>query len=500
MLPSGCLLIQTIGASSLEALRRAYRGADRRADVVELRIDLTRDRDHVARFDRLIAEPGPPKLVTVRSRQQGGEARPGEREALLRRALAGADYVDLESGGPDLALLASPGRARRIVSWHDPAGTPVGLGEIAGRIRAEAGGALVKIVTQADAAGDILTVRDLLRGAAPGTTIAFCMGPRGIPSRVLGPSWGSAAIYAPARGAEPTAPGQVPIEDLFDLYGVDRIGPRTRLFGVLAHPVGHSLSPRLHNAAIRALGIDACYLPFEAQTVGEFLPVIRDLRIAGLSVTLPHKETILPHLDRLDEVARAVGAVNTVVKSWNSLEGYNTDVEAAIGPLRTLLPLRGARVAILGAGGAARALAWGLKREAADVVLFNRTPARAAALARELGARTLPWARLRRHRCDVLINTTPVGMTPDTTAAPIPAGWCPAPIVYDIVYNPPVTRLLRQSRQRGARTLGGVEMFVAQAEAQFRLFTGQDPPAGVMREALLQALNPRAPKSRPRRP
>jgi len=128
MLPSGCLLIQTIGASSLEALRRAYRGADRRADVVELRIDLARDRDHVARFDRLIAEPGPPKLVTVRSRQQGGEARPGEREALLRRALAGADYVDIESGGPDLALLTGPVRARRIVSWHDPAGTPVGLG------------------------------------------------------------------------------------------------------------------------------------------------------------------------------------------------------------------------------------------------------------------------------------------------------------------------------------------------------------------------------------
>jgi 3-dehydroquinate dehydratase/shikimate dehydrogenase len=460
----------------------------------------------MARIDRLIAEPGPPKLLTVRSRQQGGEAPAAEREALLRRAVAGADFVDLEAGGPDLALLKVPGKAGRIVSWHDPASTPADLGEIAARVRAEAGGALVKIVTQADAAGDNLRVRDLLQGSAPGSLIAFCMGPRGIPSRVLAPAWGSAAIYAPAREAMATAPGQVPIEDLFDLYGIDRIGPRTRLFGVLAHPVGHSLSPRLHNAAFRALAIDACYLPFEARTVAEFLPLIRDLRIAGLSVTLPHKEAIVPHLDRLDDTARAIGAVNTVVKTWDRLEGHNTDVEAAIAPLRPLLPLRGARVAILGAGGAARAIAWGLKREVAEVVLFNRTPGRATALAADLGVGALPWGRLRRHRCDLLINATPVGMTPDIAATPVPAGWCPAPVVYDIVYNPPVTRFLREAAERGARAIGGVEMFVGQAEAQFRLFAAQDPPPGLMRATLLEALGappparrpPTTPKRRPR--
>ncbi len=446
-----------------------------------------------------MVDPGPPKLVTVRSRVQGGQARPADRERLLRRALAAADYVDLEYGGPDMALLGLRGKARRILSWHDLSGTPADLGAMAGQVHAAAAGAIVKIVTFADAAGDNLRIRDLLRGAAPGTLIAFCMGTKGIPSRVLSPSWGSAGVFAPARGADPTAPGQVPIEDLFDLYGIDRIGPHTRLFGLLAHPVGHSLSPRLHNAALRALGIDACYLPFEARSVGEFLPLIRDLRLGGLSVTLPHKESILPHLDGLDEVARAVGAVNTIVKSWDRLEGYNTDVEAAMAPLRPVLTLRGARVAILGAGGAARAVAWGLKRESAEVVLFNRTPARATRLARDLGVRAMPWARLRSFRCDLVVNATPVGMTPDTGSTPVPAAWCPAPVAFDLVYNPPVTRFLSEARARGARILGGVEMFVAQAEAQFRLFTGQESPAGVMRETLLQAIRADRPPSRSRR-
>src|SRR5207245_1232109 len=218
--------------------------------------------------------------------------------------------------------------------------------------------------------------RDLLRSVPRGELIAFCMGPKGIPSRVLAPHWGSAAVYAPLRRASASAPGQVPLEDLFELYRFDRIDAETRLLGVLGSPVGHSLSPPMHNAALAALGINDCYLPFEATTVAEFLPLLSELRIAGLSVTLPHKERILPYLDRLDETARRVGAANTVVKSWNRLEGYNTDVEAALAPLRGRIDLKGARVAVLGAGGAARALVFGLEREGARVTIFNRTAAR----------------------------------------------------------------------------------------------------------------------------
>jgi 3-dehydroquinate dehydratase/shikimate dehydrogenase len=483
--PFRALVIQVVACATTEAMRRAYLSPDPRADIVELRFDLVRD----LRPDRLLGLPGKPKLVTVRSRQQGGGARPADREPLLRRALAaGVDYIDLEFGGQDLALLKGPGRSRRILSSHDFQGTPADLQGLHREMRAVGGEALLKIVTFADAASDILRVRDLLRSSAPGGLIAFCMGPKGVPSRILAPAWGSAAAYAPRRSDPGSAPGQVALEDLFEVYRFDRIGPSTRLLGVLGSPIGHSLSPRIHNAALAALGLDYCYLPFEATTLAELLPLLSELRLAGLSVTLPHKETILPHLDGLDETARRVGAVNTVVKVWNRLEGRNTDVEAALAPLRRRMRLRGAKVALMGAGGAARALVCGLAGEGAQVTLFNRTASRARALARAFGVRHLPWDRLRRFPCDLLVNSTSVGLAPDSERSPVPISWIAAPWVYDIIYNPPQTRLLREARARGHQVIDGLEMFVEQAAAQFILFTGKPAAIDVMREAALRAL------------
>ncbi|MEK7798395.1 MAG: type I 3-dehydroquinate dehydratase, partial [Acidobacteriota bacterium] len=304
-MPSRCLVIQVLACATTDGMRRAYLAADPRADVVELRLDLVKDLD----LDRLISLKGKPKLATVRSRHQGGGARPADREPLLRRALqAGVEYIDLEYGDRDLVLVKGQDRTRRILSHHDFNGTPADLQSLHREMRAAAGDALLKIVTFADAASDVLRVRDLLKTAAPGALIAFCMGTKGIPSRILAPLWGSAAVYAPVRGAADSAPGQIPLEDLFDLYRFDRIGRGTRLLGVLGFPIGHSLSPHIHNAALRALDLDYPYLPFEAARLAEFLPLLSELRLAGLSVTLPHKETILPHLDVLDETARRVGS------------------------------------------------------------------------------------------------------------------------------------------------------------------------------------------------
>jgi 3-dehydroquinate dehydratase / shikimate dehydrogenase len=493
-MPSRPLVIQTIACDTTEAMRRAYLAADPRADLVELRVDLVRD----LRLDRLLQAAGRPKLVTVRSRQQGGGAHPSDRQTLLRKALqAGVEYVDLEFGDQDLPLLRRPGRARRILSFHDHQTTPADLPSLLGQMRSVAEGALLKIVTFADALPDNLRMRDLLRSAGGDDLIGFCMGVKGIPSRILAPVWGSRAVYAPARGAMATAPGQIALEDLFDLYRVDRIDAETRLLGVVGAPVGHSLSPRMHNAALAALDLNYRYLPLEASTLAELLPLVSELPFHGLSVTLPHKEAILPHLDEVDETARVVGAVNTVVKTWNRLVGYNTDVEAALVPLRRVMMLRDARVAVVGAGGAARALVFGLAQEGARVMLFNRTPARARVLARTFGARQLPWSRLRRLRCDLLINATSVGLAPDVDRTPFPPSWIVAPRVYDLIYNPPTTRLLEKARARGAQVIGGLEMFVAQGEAQFTLFTGQPPPAGLMRRTVLAALG--APARPPRR-
>ena len=493
-MPARTLVIQVVACDTTAEMLRAYESADPRADVVELRFDLVRDLDPTP----ILKARGKPKLVTVRSRRQGGAASASSREPLLRLALdAGVEYVDLEYGGEDLPLLKGRGRARRILSYHEPAGTPVDLADLYARMRSVAEGALLKIVTFADAASDNLRHRDLLRSVPRGDLIAFCMGPKGIPSRVLARHWGSAAIYAPLRGASPSAAGQVPLEDLFDIYRFDRINGETRLLGVLGSPVGHSLSPPMHNAALAALGVNDAYLPFEATTVAEFLPLLSELRIAGLSVTLPHKERILPYLDRLDETARRVGAANTIVKTWNRLEGYNTDVDAALAPLRGRIDLKGARVAVLGAGGAARALVFGLEREGARVTIFNRTAARARNLARELGVRHLPWGRARRFRCDLLVNATAVGLAPDAERTPVPASWIAAPLVYDIVYNPPETRFLKEARALGAEVVGGVEMFVAQGAAQFRLFTGKEAPLDVMRRTVLQALESPGEEGRP---
>jgi len=494
--PPRTLLIQVVACDTTEAMRSAYLSPDPRADIVELRLDLVRDL-HV---DRLLRLPGKPKLVTVRSRRQGGRARPADREPLLRRALtAGVDYVDLEYGGQDLQLLNGPGRSRRILSYHDFQGTPADLQGLHREMRAAGGEALLKIVTFADAASDVLRVRDLLRTVEPGRLVSFCMGPKGVPSRILARLWGSAAVYAPRRDAAGSAPGQVALEDLFEVYRFDRIGPTTRLLGVLGSPIAHSLSPRVHNAALTALGLDYRYLPFEASTLAEFLPLLSELRLAGFSVTLPHKETILPHLDALDETARRVGAVNTVVKVWNRLEGHNTDVEAALLPLRRRMTLRGARVAIMGAGGAARALVYGLSAEGGRVTLFNRTAGRARDLARAFGVRHLPWDRLRRFPCDVLINATSVGLAPDDERSPLPSSWIAAPWVYDIVYNPPRTRLLREARARGHHIVDGLEMFVAQAAAQFLLFTGTEAPIDLMRETTLRILGHEAAIAAPAR-
>ncbi len=484
-MPQGCLAIQVVATASMAEALREYKAADPRADLVEIRLDSVRDLD----LDRLLGAPGKPKLIAARSRQQGGGLLPAERGPLLKRALAaGVEYLDIELGDQDLPFMRSKSPTRLILSFHGLDATPTDLPALYATMRNACPGGLVKIVTFAEVGGDILRVRDLLRTSEPGSLIAFCSGSKGVPSRILAPLWGSAAMYAPRRGGTPTAPGQVAFEDLFELYRFDTIDAHTRLLGIVGSPLDHSLSPCVHNAALHALGLNYRYLPFEAATLAEFLPLMSELRLHGLSVTLPHKEKILPYLDTFDDTARTAGAVNTVVKPWNRLEGHNTDVAAAIAPLEERLALKGARVAVMGAGGAARALLAGLSERRAKVTVFSRDPRRAADLVRRFGARILPWPRLRGFRCDLLVNATPVGMTPHVDATPVPASWVGAPVVYDLVYNPPETRFLKESRARGLKVVSGLEMFLAQARAQFRLFTDAEAPADVMRRAADRAL------------
>ncbi|MEJ2037960.1 MAG: shikimate dehydrogenase [Desulfosarcinaceae bacterium] len=272
-----------------------------------------------------------------------------------------------------------------------------------------------------------------------------------------------------------------------------KINSRTELYGVIGDPVGHSLSPVLHNAAFRQTAYPGVYLAFKVRDLAGAVQGMRALNIRGLSVTIPHKVAIMPMLDEVDEQAEKVGAVNTVVNRDGRLMGTNTDGIGAVAALKTAGNLTGKRVAVLGAGGAARAVIVGLQQEGAEVMVYNRGTRRGRQLAAELSATFIPLDQFdgRGGKIDILVNTTPVGMLPHTDALPVRAEYLDSRLlVMDIVYNPLETALLKAAGERGCRTIDGTAMFVHQGARQFSLWTGLKPPVAVMRDAVLAALAP----------
>jgi shikimate dehydrogenase len=267
------------------------------------------------------------------------------------------------------------------------------------------------------------------------------------------------------------------------------IDAKTRLFGVIGNPVTHSLSPVMHNAALAAMDYPAVYLAFQVHAAAGAAAAMRALNIKGLSVTIPHKVDIMPYLDEIDPLARAIGAVNTVVNRNGRLLGTNTDCHGALAALEEHTTLKNRSAALLGAGGAARAVGFGLLDAGARVTVFNRGIQRGRALADSLGVPFYPLDQFGDHPMDIVINTTSAGMTPLTTAMPVAAETLAARmVVMDIVYNPLETALLRTARARGCTTIDGVAMFVHQGVRQLALWTDRQPPVAVMRQAVLNAL------------
>ncbi len=488
------MLIQVIFEDSMVGALAALDSVHADADAVEFRLDRMGDFDPALLIDRAPI----PAIMTFRSRESGGAFRGGRRQRFerLRRALqAGPAYVDLEFDTDDERLIPAAGESRVILSTHLPEGQTGDLEDLFRRMAGRTGVEVLKIVPCADSITDNLRIRSLLALAArEGRSLAaFCMGGRGLVSRLLALSWGSWATYGATRKGGESASGQLTVGELADLFRVKRVGRETRLFGILGFPLGHSLSPCIHNHAFRHLDLDACYLPFEAESISEFLPVMEELRLEGFSVTLPHKEAIIPHLDEVDEKSREFGSVNTVIRRGNRHCGFNTDVSAALRVLERALSVRDRRVALLGAGGAGAAIARALHQRGALVTIYNRSPDRARRLSDAIGCRSGALDDYGKESCDILINATSVGMYPDVGEIPVPAGTLRAEWVFDLVYNPPETLLLREARKRSIRTLGGLEMFLEQAMEQFQLFTGKPPPDAVMRRAAERALGFAAP-------
>jgi 3-dehydroquinate dehydratase/shikimate dehydrogenase len=474
----GLICIPIVAGSNREALSNLAEASAEPADLHELRLDLIRERPDV---EALVAASSRPVIATCRSEKQGGGFGdgPAERLAVLERAaLAGAAFVDAEEdviGG-----LRRREGTRIIASWHDFAKTPPDLFGLVGRLAALPGDWIKFAVTPADQ-DDNLRVFDAV-AASPKPAIGIAMGEMGLPSRVLGPAYGSRVTFGSlSRGLE-SAPGQPAAAELAGLYRVRELTGNSAVYGLLGDPVAQSPGYVYHNRAFSLAGVDAVYIPFLSRNPALFRDVIPGrIPLRGLSVTIPHKLAALELASTRSDSARLAGAANTLCRRDGGWFADNTDFSAVAETVREkaariALPLAGAPVLVLGSGGAARGVGAALASLGARVSLAGRNAAKTAELAGKMGWRTANWVGTGGDWLAVA-NATPVGMVPKIGETPFPAeGWRPGMIAFDAVYNPRRTRFLREAERAGAETIDGMEMFIGQARGQFALWTGREMP------------------------
>lgn len=499
---------------TVAALERAITSAAVAGDLIEVRLDCLAPAELEAGaglITKLLERSAGESILTFRPAGQGGrrELDDETRQAFWSSAIFSASYFDVEL---DLAerLTANANSpalpidwSRTICSHHDFNGVPANLDQLYDRLAATPARVL-KIAVHAGDAVDCLPVFHLLeRARRQGREmIAIAMGQAGIATRILGPSRGAFLTYASQDTEAATAPGQVSARELSEVYRLEEINYETRIFGLVGQPVTQSVSPQMQNAAFAARGMNAVYLLFEVRELDAFIkrmvhPRSRelDLNVAGLSVTAPHKQTVMDQLDWVDPTAREIGAVNTIVIEEGELRGHNTDAAAFIKSLvEKFGELRGWRCALIGAGGAATAVLWALANAGATATLFVRNLQQAAALAKRFGVDCHDLAGARFADFDVVINATPLGtagsLENETTATAEQLRG--ARLAYDLVYNPIETRFMREARTAGCETLGGLAMLVAQAAVQFKLWTGTTAPENLMYDAANRELNLRS--------
>ena len=497
-----------------QAKRDIAIAAEAGADMVELRVDLITDPQQIS---GLVNDSILPCVVTCRPTWEGGQCEfpDKQRMALLGAAATGSTrYIDLELPTLQQRAGALPASAQIIVSSHDFYGRPSKLNNIVLEMNATSA-AVNKLAWTARTLRDNLEAFDLLLNRTR-PTIALCMGEAGLISRLLAKKFGGFLTFASLREESATAPGQVTIDDIKRLYRWDSIGPTTKVYGVVAHPVAHSMSPAIHNAAFDQTEHDGVYLPMLVNPGYESFKAFMEsflafeaLDLSGLSVTLPHKENALRYLKEkgadIEPLAERIGAVNTIMIDRGGgtarLRGRNTDYSAILDSITDKLniardDLENYRVAVIGAGGTGRTAVAALAHYGATLVVYNRTRERADALAREFDGQSgkvvsASMEKLCDSCCQIFINTTSVGMHPNVNESPLgerAPQFTKETLVFDTVYNPPQTKLLKQAEGASAQTIGGIEMFVRQAVAQFEAWTGISAPANVMRRVIEQRL------------
>ena len=497
-----CVAIQA--DSPAEMLARATQALED-AKFLEFRLDSlpkpATALDSVKKF--LASHRDVTAIATCRRKVHGGHftgALTAELEVLLKAAQAGCQIVDLEVESAEEAKPAHLTKFRAalreasaalLVSFHDFTRTK-SLDQAARRIETFKPD-FVKVVSTARTLADNLQVLQVIEDrSASSQIVGIAMGEEGIVSRVLAVRTGAAFTFASLSDATETAPGQVNARTLHDLYNIENLDAATRVFGVVGNPIAHSLSPLLHNTAFHRERVNAVMLPLKVKTLADLLTLLRDLPLAGAAVTMPLKQEVLPHLANMDPLTARIGACNTLrTGADGKLYGFNTDVAGVVRPLEKRMRLKGARIAVLGAGGAARAAVFGLVAQGAEVFIVNRTHESAVALAKKAKAKAMKHELFAKNRFDVLINTTPCGMAGNKTALPIDEKELNASLVFDMVYNPIETPLLKLARSRGLHVIGGLEMFVEQGARQFEIWTGKPAPEAEMMRVVEHALRKR---------
>jgi 3-dehydroquinate dehydratase / shikimate dehydrogenase len=467
------------------------------AKLVELRLDYIGRSIDLA---RLLKNRPTPVVVTCRRKEDGGrwDRTEDERRMLLRSAIAmGVEYVDLEE---DTAkAIPRYGKTKRIVSMHNFEGTPQNLQSIhADLTKCDAD--IVKIAALANSFVDTARMMDLMKSASM-PTIGISMGEYGTPTRILALRYGAPLTFCVFDSERKVAPGQLSFDQMKNVYRAETITPDTKLFGVVADPVAHSYSPLIHNASFHANQLDYRYVPFRVspEDLGYFLKWCQQEKIGGLSVTIPHKQTILPMLTQAETAAQEIGACNTVVFSGEELLGYNTDYRASMDCLTEAMtrlstaekPFEKTSALILGSGGVSRAIGYGLMQRGALVSITSRNKESSETLARSIGGKAIPWEQRHSVQARIVVNGTPVGMFPEMDETPFQTkGLLGSPLVFDTIYNPEQTLFIKGAKAAQCPVITGLQMFVRQAAYQYRLFTGLEPPIDVMVKTLKKAISP----------
>lgn len=464
--------------------------------LLELRLDhLKNPMSALGRLRRLAEIRPDAILIATCRRVEGGGRFHGTVEAqieVLRKATeSGCLAVDVEIESAEAMSSAEweelRARAAIILSSHDYKCTTK-LEEMFARMRAFNADFYKLIGTATCLHDNVLMTRFLGQHSSEYPMVGACMGEEGMLSRVLGIRAGGAFTFGSTGHGKETAPGQPTYRELRDFYRIDQIEPVTKVYGIGGDPVSHSMSPWVMNSAFRRENVNAVYLPLLAKGLDDLLRTTTDLPLDGLSVTMPYKQAIVEHLDNSDVLTQSTGACNTIVRGKDGrLFGFNTDVYGIVAAIEPRVPLQGARVLVLGAGGAARAAVFGLRAKGAEVSILNRTAATALTLAKQSGSNTVKRSELPKLSFDIIFNATPVGMGADVST-PLEEHELNALWVFDSVYNPIETRLLKLAQSKGCGTISGAEMYVHQAARQFEIWTGKPAPIDLIRQVLLRQL------------